>query len=139
MDDFIRGLKDRYALFLVGITSIMLPKYSVLFFYARVFGANSTAFKISLWVTGALVTAILLYSLTTTMFQCVPIRKTWLIMTPGHCLDHYKLILATAACNVAIDVLILILPLPLLWSLHTGRARKINLTLVFFCGYWYVP
>ena len=136
MDQFIRGLKDRYAIFLVGNISIMLPKYSVLFFYARIFGAKSKTFKISLWATAVLVTAILLYGLTVTIFQCTPIRKTWLVLTVGHCRDDYNSILAATVCNVVIDGLILILPLPLLWKLHTGRARKMNLTIVFICGYW---
>ena len=132
----VDGLKDRYILMLVNYLSIHLPKYSVLCFFARIFGVKSTRFRISLWVTGALVTSSLLFAAISTIFQCTPIKMSWLPTTTGHCINEYSYFLAFSTITPIIDFIIMILPLPMLWELHTKMARKFILTGIFCCGYW---
>ena len=128
--------KFDYACLLLGIFHITLPKYSVLFFYARLFEKSSRSFRASLYVAGAFSTAWLLYNLIFLLLQCAPIKKNWLIETPGHCHNPYDWHVACTVSSVAIDLLILLLPLPTLWNLHTRQSRKVTLTGLFICGYW---
>lgn len=54
----------------------------------------------------------------------------------GRCLNTNRWFLGSTISSVIIDVYIMFLPLPVLWTLHTGRARKVVLTGFFFCAYW---
>ena len=40
--------------------------------------------------------------------------------------------------NIFVDLLILVLPLPMLWRLQMDMKKKILLTANFMLGYWYV-
>ena len=115
---------------------ISLPRYSAILFYMRIFRLNSTLYRINVWFGLGLVTAWVLFAIPSTIFQCTPVQKAWLPLTPGHCLDNYRWFLGSAISSVIIDFYIMLLPLPVLWTLHTGRSRKIVLTGFFFCAYW---
>ena len=128
--------KYDYICLLLGIFHIALPEFSVLFFYARLFKKTSRTFRVGLFVTSAFVTAWMLYSLIFLLLQCEPIEKNWLLATSGHCRDPYNWHIGYTVSSVAIDLLIMLLPLPILWNLHVGRSRKVALTGLFLCGYW---
>ena len=117
--------------------AITIPKYSALLFYVRVFGirGNSGSFRINILAAAALVSVWLLLALLSDVFQCIPVPEGRLPLIPGHCV-HFSLFIAIAAVSTIIDIYIMLLPIPILWSLHTGRKRKLILTGFFFCAYW---
>lgn len=136
-EDLAQSFKYRYAIGYLYHFGITLPKYSAILFYIRVFKLRTSAlFRISIRVAAGLVTAWLLFAVPSTIFQCTPVRKGWLPQTPGHCLNANQWFLGSTISSVVIDFLIMLLPIPVLWSLHTGRARKMVLTGFFFCAYW---
>ncbi|KAM3064769.1 hypothetical protein ACMFMG_012082 [Clarireedia jacksonii] len=120
-----------YPTYDLGIT---FSKLSVLFFYVRVFKVNAR-FRKALWLTGALVVAWALFSVFATLLRCSPARKSWLPDTPGYCMDLYKLWLGNSVASLVVDVIILLLPVPILLQLQSRMARKISIILVFVCGY----
>ncbi len=130
------GPKYLYAAIYFYDLGISLPKYSAILFYMRIFRLNSTLYRINVWIALGLVTAWILFAIPSTVFQCTPIRKAWMPLTPGHCISTYQWFLGSAISSVIIDFYIMLLPLPILWTLHTGRSRKIVLTGFFFCAYW---
>ena len=130
------GLKYFYAINYPYALGISLPKYSAVFFYIRVFKMKSTLYRIAVYIAFGLITAWLLFAILSTVFRCIPIRKGWLPLIPGHCSNQYSRLLGSAIASVIIDLYIMLLPIPVLWTLHTGRSRKIVLTGVFFCAYW---
>ncbi|KAM0794501.1 hypothetical protein BDR22DRAFT_922698 [Usnea florida] len=135
-ENIVRGFKYRYAIGNLYHFGITLPKYSAICFYIRVFTwRSSSLFRINTLVVTGLVTAWLLFAVPSTIFQCTPIRKGWLPLTPGRCLDANQWFLGSTISSVVIDVYIMLLPIPVLWNLHTGHARKIVLTSFFFCAY----
>lgn len=125
-----------YAWWITTDLAITLPKYSAIFFYVRVFRLKSTFFRVNVFTSLALVTAWILYAPLSGIFRCLPIQKAWAPLTPGHCLDLYPVALGTVTTSVAIDLYITLLPIPVIWKLHTGRARKIILIGFCFCAYW---
>ena len=135
-NEILKGLKDRYVFLMISPVSVTMPKYSALWFYVRVFGTNARYFRVSLLATGALVTACMMFGLMTSILECVPFRKAWLPTVPGHCLDNYTMIFIFSLLSVVVDVLIMLLPLPVLWRLHAGRSQRLSLISLFFCGYW---
>ena len=127
----------RFASQFTYTPGITLVKLSVLFFYARVF-RDSRGFRICLWATGGLVVGWCITFVTLSVCACIPPHKQWDTDVQDHCLNSFNLFVVTAATNVFIDVVILVLPLPTLWKLHTTLRRKLILTGVFVLGYWSV-
>ena len=115
---------------------ISLSKYSAILFYIRIFRLKSTLYRINIRIVSGLVTAWILLAIPSTLFQYTPIRKAWIPLTPGHCINMYPWFVGSATASVLTDFYIMLLPLPILWTLHVGRSRKIVLIGFFFCAYW---
>lgn len=115
-------------------TGITLVKLSALFFYARIFQISRN-FKISFWITGALVVIWGIGFNMGSVFHCVPQRKIWDPSVKGYCLNRNASYIAAANLNVLVDLVILFLPFPMLRKLHTSLHRKIILGGAFFMGY----
>ena len=131
----VDGGKHLYVAIFFFDSSISLPKLSAIFFYARVFRSNNRQFRINLWIAGALVVGWIVAALFSTAFQCTPIEKAWNPMLPGYCINTYIWYLATAALSVVIDFYILLLPVPMIWTLKTSLRRRIYLLAAFFLTY----
>ena len=130
------GIKYLFLATLFFDLGISLPKYSAILFYTRTFRLNSTLYRINVGIVLGLVSAWILLAIPSTLFQCTPVRKVWVPSTPGHCINLYHWFIGSATASVLIDCYIMLLPLPVLWTLHVGRSRKIVLTGFFFCAYW---
>ena len=115
---------------------VSLPKYSAILFYTRIFRLTSTPYRINVRIVLGLVTAWILLSILSTLFQCTPIRKVWIPLTPGYCINLYPWFVGSATASVLMDFYIMLLPLPVLWTLHVGRSRRVVLIGFFFCAYW---
>lgn len=112
-------------------------KLSCLLFYRRVFAPNNVTLK---FVYAGIAFIILVYTTmpSTTIFECTPIRKSWDELTPGHCYPKKILPYFSGAINVVTDLYVLILPIPVLWSLNLSLNRKLRLVGVFSLGILYV-
>ncbi|KAI6779409.1 integral membrane [Emericellopsis cladophorae] len=126
----ILQLMISYALtYTVAISAI---KISVLLFYLRVFVGKRFR-RVTLVVMGfvCLYTAanVLLLAL-----MCRPFAGNYDLTIPATCADRPKVFIAIGAYNIISDVVILLLPIPMIWRLKTGREVKAGLTAVFLIG-----
>jgi hypothetical protein len=121
-------------------TALVLLKASALLFYARIFlnRQYSTSFTYSLYVVHALNIAWFVGIVLSSAFMCKPIAKSWNPFLEGTCGSTPALWLGSAIPSVVIDLIILMLPLPMIWTLKMSIARKSGITAIFVCGYWYV-
>lgn len=69
--------------------------------------------------------------------NCVPVAKFWDREIPGGCLDFEIVWFFNASMNIATDVALFILPMPLLSRLQLPRMQKIGLMGVFAIGILY--
>lgn len=115
-------------------TSITLIRMSVILFYYRIFGKNRP-FKISLWITAGILVAWWIAIDILAIFQCNPVARQWDHSIPGHCYSLYGTFLGVTVPNVFIDVLLLVLPLPMLWKLQISLRKKFALIANFMLGY----
>ena len=69
------------------------------------------------------------------ILQCVPIRAYWEPEIKARCEKKYAFFLGQAIINIALDFVLLILPLHPLWNLSMKRSQKITLVVVFVLGY----
>lgn len=136
-DDVLQGPKIIFVAAFFYDACIVLPKFSVLFFYYRIFEKTSHWFYVALRVVGTLNAAWFVGGCLSTLFQCVPVEKAWSPIDRGHCFSQPTWFLGTAISSTIIDLCILLMPLPMLWRLQASKARKLLLTGVFLCGYRY--
>lgn len=120
---------------LIYVTSLFLIKCSMLFLYRRVFGNINRAFSISVYTVG--VFNICCWFIVFFIFacQCTPVAFAWdKTILGGHCIAFNTLCVSTAAISIATDVVILLLPVPMIWSLQLSKLQKLAIIGVFSLG-----
>lgn len=66
---------------------------------------------------------------------CQPFAKNIdVTVKDGQCLDKVALYIATGVINIITDLMVLILPIPMVLGLQMQRSRKIMLILLFSLG-----
>lgn len=122
--------------------SITWPtKISILLMYRRVFlvvddiKAYGVPFRTLIWATLAIVVSCYISFEAAGIFQCTPVQRSWNDSVPGHCTAPLKCMYAYAGCNFVTDVIILLLPMPLISSMtHVTKRQKIGLMGIFALG-----
>jgi hypothetical protein len=116
----------------IYVAILGLVKLSVLVFYLRIF--PQTWFRYTVY--GALVFVIVSTTIISllTIFQCKPIAYFWDRDLHGKCININALAYANSAMSIVQDVLIVVLPIPVLSKLHLGRKKKIGVIFMFAVG-----
>ncbi|KAJ5651543.1 uncharacterized protein N7484_005266 [Penicillium longicatenatum] len=108
-------------------------KISILLFYIRIFSFRN--FRILAYIVGGIVTSHGVGVFFAAIFQCSPIAYTWdKTIVEGSCFDQEAFYRYVSPPNIITDVLILMMPLPYVWNLHTRVGQKVALTGVFLLG-----
>lgn len=118
--------------------SISFSKMSALAFYSRVFRRRTITSRVWQWcyyITFGLTIAWLISMVAIALFRCVPLSKLWSPSTPGKCVTRSNTYLAGALSSVLIDIMILLLPLPLIFKLKIRLVRKLLIAGTFIIGY----
>lgn len=120
------------------LLSIYGYRLALLLMYIRLFGV-SKPFRYATLTVMTFVTGYLFSNFLTLLFGCTPIQKYWRPEEPGHCIDLNKADYAYGSMNVASDVLLFLLPLPMVYRLNLSRKDKFGVFLIFMGGIAYVP
>lgn len=116
-------------------TAITLMKLSALALYARLFRV-STRTRWYLWVLGTFVTIFWVVIMVVPWTNCTPVAKTIDPFIPGKCTTRTDYYIAAGTLNAALDFIILLTPMPLVWKLNLRFKKKVFVSLVFLFGYW---
>ena len=122
------------ALWAAANTSI---KFSIVHFYITIFRSSTIFRKIANTVI-ILIIALGVAILISDVLTCRPLSKYWNPLERGVCQDPIKSFVALSSCNIAIDLIIILLPMPMIWGLQMATMRKIELTFIFAIGFVYV-
>lgn len=76
---------------------------------------------IIVWVAGA----VLFIS-----FQC-PVPIDWTVVDDRHCSARLPMIVFTTTINILTDLALCILPIALVWTVHTTHLRKVQIVALF--------
>jgi hypothetical protein len=69
------------------------------------------------------------------IFPCKPIAKAWdVTITDGSCINRGAIYIFQAVTNIVTDVLLLLLPIPMVWRLHMPMQQKVGLVFIFIVG-----
>lgn len=112
-------------------------KTSILFLYKRIFTFMSRRFKYTWYAVLCYVVSCAIVGLAICFGSCKPFRYFWEKVRGmnGTCIDLTASELGPGVATMVADVVILIMPIPLLWSLQIKRARKIQFYAIFGIGF----
>lgn len=115
-----------YAPILVSV------KLAILFLYLRLFNPSETFCKCvhvlialtSMWGIGVFLT---------TLFQCIPVQAAWVksLAPNAKCIDLEAFMIGANIPDIIFDIAILVLPIPLIWSLRVPTSKKIAILSIF--------
>ena len=123
---------------LLYIVAITIAKFAILIFLYRIFKV-SAKFRYTSWAVGAIMAVWALITVLLVCFSCKPIAAIF----------NYKLRFAPTTvckpepydvenifgfCNILVDFMLLVMPMPLLWTLHMTRTKKIGVSIIFANG-----
>ncbi|CAG8160985.1 unnamed protein product [Penicillium nalgiovense] len=111
---------------------IAFIKYSILALYKRLFAVRHMTIAVNvmfgfvtLWVVGVYVAGALL---------CIPTKKFWDQSVEGACLDPAKFYYGLQIPNILSDLILLIMPMRVVWTLPIPKSQKALLSGVFLVG-----
>jgi hypothetical protein len=115
-------LVAEYVAILLFNPALMATKTSILLLYLRLAQDQKKFLRIASYVTLAVVIIGGIALTFTTAFQCRPVRAAYdLAVANPVCISIETIYLASAPVNVATDLAIFVLPIPILTALHLPR------------------
>ncbi|KAL6231480.1 hypothetical protein BDW75DRAFT_243869 [Aspergillus navahoensis] len=142
LEDAIRLYPDRLekALKIIAASTFIwafattLVKLSLLSLYLQIF-KSQLLFQVLAYIVATLSAMLALSGILLGILFCQPFAYNWdRTIKGGHCGDSPKFQLSTAVVNMMLDFFIVLLPLPILWSLQMSWKRKAMLSGVFSLG-----
>lgn len=112
--------------------SLACSKFAILFQYLRIF--PNRRFRIACYVVMAIVAAYSTWAVVSGYVNCVPVAKFWDHTIEGNCLSFEAVWFFNAGMNIATDITLLIMPMPLLSQLQLPRMQKFALMAIFALG-----
>lgn len=117
----------------IYLSAVLFPKLAILAIYLRIF--NTAPYRIACWVLAAILTANCIATTVAGFLTCIPLEYLWDHTIPGgHCFNINAYFRWASITNIVTDVAMLILPLPVIWRIHTSRSIKLGLTFTFATG-----
>lgn len=118
--------------YMAGITGF---KVALCFAYLRITGNNiKSAYRKIIWSFMMFTILSHLGGTLVLCFQCKPVQKSWRPKTPGQCLPNDITFYVLAAITIFCDVVIFLMPIPLLAKVQINMRRKIALIAIFMLG-----
>lgn len=111
-------------------------KLTFLIQYYRVLGVYKM--KRVIWITGAIIVMWAFSQVLVVVFSCNPVQKFWQTELGGQCMPNLPFWYINAAGNIATDLAILGMPLPVLAKLKLRQQQKYILLGIFSLGFLYV-
>ncbi|KAI2793307.1 hypothetical protein POX_b03361 [Penicillium oxalicum] len=112
--------------------NVMLIKLSILALYRRLFSTRYMTLAVYcmgvfviLWTVSICVAATL---------NCIPVARFWDRSLAGACIDPDKFYYGAQIPNIVSDVLLLLMPQGLVWSLPVAKSQRLLLSCVFMVG-----
>ncbi|KAI0442915.1 hypothetical protein F4803DRAFT_517274 [Xylaria telfairii] len=128
-----------YILQIGGVLySVSLPllKASILLEWTRLFVPQGTR-NVFWWlciILAGIQLSFLVASVFALSFSCTPYQRIWDFTIVGKCIKKSELEITSATIHFASDIVILILPQKVIWSLHMSLKKKLGVSVIFSLG-----
>lgn len=107
-------------------------KLSITLFLRRVFTTRPIRV-----ITAALTAILVVWWITVLLFQifsCTPVVSFWEFERQEYCINTTMFYDGVAISNVLFDLILLIIPIPMVWQLQMNMQRKLQVSFVFVLG-----
>ena len=112
---------------------VNIPKLAVLALYHRLFPQRTT--KITVYLLAGVLISGTIANTIVSLAACKPFKANYDTTVPGHkCVDKEAFFVWTSLPNIITDVIMLVLPLPIVWRLNNTKRIKVALTFTFVVG-----
>ncbi|KAL3262299.1 hypothetical protein ABHI18_002887 [Aspergillus niger] len=113
--------------------TLTLTKLSLIFLYRRLFPTHT--YRILLILTLIFVIITGLWMVLSTLLFCIPINAFWDTSIPHTCLPEDVVWCLNAAFQITTDLILVVLPLPILANLNLPKRQKAALLVIFALGF----
>ena len=117
-------------------TLLAITKLSVLVLFYRIFA--KPLFRFFVWILGAIVILWWIGAFFADALICIPVQHNWDPEVPGHCGNKNLLAIITPIPWIVTDLVIVLMPLPMVWHLHLPRLQRVGLGILFLLGGLYI-
>ncbi|KIX03446.1 uncharacterized protein Z518_06998 [Rhinocladiella mackenziei CBS 650.93] len=122
-----------YASIIIYNLGLFVVKDSILYQYLRFFVRRS--YRIAAWGLMIFISVAGLVMIVTSCVSCQPVAYFWdKTIEGGRCINLLAFWFSFSAFNIATDLAVLLLPMPVLKSLRLPRKQKMSLIAVFALG-----
>ncbi|GKZ16878.1 hypothetical protein AbraIFM66951_006371 [Aspergillus brasiliensis] len=118
---------------LTYIPSLGLSKISLIILYYRLSDMQRT-WRITLWGMTVFVIAYMIILECLFLFTCKPVYKAWHPSAEGHCWSRAPILMAGVVASMFTDVVLLVMPLPIVLKLKMASRKRIGLVCMFGLG-----
>jgi len=127
-------LKMQIPFTILYALAVTFPKLAILGLYLRVF--IQKRYRITSYVLIAILSSSCLSVVIVTFVQCTPVSYLWdpTAHPDGHCIDINSFWRWGSFPNVITDLVMLVLPLPCIWTLQLSKKDKVGLVITFCTG-----
>ena len=136
--DFTPALFEQWYLW-IGIASefyalsLMGYKVAILLLYLRIYKVDRY-FRWACYATLFIVVGYLFSNVITQFLGCNPPQKSWMTKLPGHCIDGVMADYGYGSLHFITDLIIFILPIPMIWKTQLRTKEKIGIMIIFMFG-----
>ncbi|KAK4039471.1 hypothetical protein C8A01DRAFT_36509 [Parachaetomium inaequale] len=110
-------------------------KVALLISYLRLFkGTSHVVYRRVVWVSMAAIVAGHLGCALTLILACTPVHKSWDPLVAGTCLAPGPSFTAYAIVTIVSDVVVAVIPIPVLLKLKINVGKKVGLIFIFVLG-----
>ena len=125
-----------FASAFLWVTTTTLIKLSILHLYVGIF--ERPYFRAAAYTVGILSVLFWIAYVLTGFLVCRPLAFNWDKTLHGTCGNTTSQEIGSATINMVLDLSIVILPMPLLWTLQLPLKKKFMLSGIFGLGLWCV-
>ena len=118
---------------ILWLTVINLVKISILNLYTSIFRRNKTFVLLCRMALG-LVGAALIAFIVVKFALCHPLAYNWDKTISGYCGNATDYYLSVVTTDLFLDLVIIILPMPVIWHLQLNTTKRIDIMLAFGLG-----
>ena len=132
-DEGRQYIHNLYFELLAYNASLAFFKYALLLLYVRIF--PSRWLKVISWCLGLLITIWMITIEFMSIFRCDPLTRAWMRSMPGSCISLKALFLSQSIPTILFDLVILVLPIPLVWEVQLPtKAKRLGVVGMFLLG-----
>jgi len=132
MDDFLIGRKWAWISQIFYYAALGCVKCAIIALYHRL--ATQKEHKRALKIIGAIVLGHGIAAVVTTAHMCDPVAIIWQPSFPIGCINILDFNYFNAAFHILTDLMLAVIPIPILKGLQVSRRKKIGLVIVFAVG-----